>query len=169
MTNSPFALAVLLAAVGRSLLGQTPPAPMQVLIASDFDDPVAGVDGWWGSNSYNPTITLAYHASNGNPQGYISVSESAGDDAFMYFVAPAKFLGDKRAAYNGILTLEMKQTEADRRGFDHESLLFHRRKLTECLLEILPSGPGAVTNPSGPRIHNRPSWRTCVGTTTGLG
>lgn len=103
-------LALLVSLFALSLRGQMQTAPLTPLVASDFDDLLTAADGWKGTNNANGTATLTWQSTNGNPLGYVSISESAGDSATMYFVAPAKFLGDQRAAYNGVLAFDLRQS-----------------------------------------------------------
>jgi hypothetical protein len=86
------------------------------LAASDFVSFGGAADGWRASNSantINPRQDFTYTADNGNPGGYISVGETAGTNGILYFDAPAKFLGDKRKAYNGVLTFDLRYSEPD--------------------------------------------------------
>jgi hypothetical protein len=105
--QSMVVLALLVGSLSQSL-GQSPP-PMVTLAASDFE---ADAEGWRGTNDANGAETLTFNTGGAasNSVGYISVSESQGDSDTMFFSAPAKFLGDKRAAYNGLLRFQLKQS-----------------------------------------------------------
>ena len=111
-TTTRLTLAALLALFastpGHSLLGQS----LVTIAASNFDDTNIRADGWLGKNNLNGAETLTYNTggATANSVGYISVSETTGDDATMYFAAPAKFLGDKHTAYNGFLRFNFKQS-----------------------------------------------------------
>jgi len=72
------------------------------LAASDFE---VNADGWHGTNTMNGPETLTYNTggATSNSVGYISVSESQGGSGSM-------FLGDQRAAYNGLLRFSHKQS-----------------------------------------------------------
>lgn len=83
-------------------------SPLTVLVASDFDNVANGVDGWTGINSMGGSETITNSATNGIYLGGISWRESP-DGAGTFYVAPAKFLGDQRAAYNGILTFFLRR------------------------------------------------------------
>lgn len=78
--------------------------------ASHFDDTNSPFDGWRGTNSPAYQTNLLGGATS-NSVGYIRIGESSGDGQTMYFVAPSKFLGDKRSAYNGFLQLKLRQSE----------------------------------------------------------
>ena len=59
------------------------------------------------------TTVLHIHAGRRHYGGYISVGESARADGTLYFDAPAKFLGDKRKAYNGVFRFDFRHSAAD--------------------------------------------------------
>jgi hypothetical protein len=86
------------------------------LAVSDFYPFRGAADGWRGTNSahiVNPQQYFTYTPDEGTTGGYISVGETAGADGILYFDAPAKFLGDKRKAYNGMFRFDFKQSAAD--------------------------------------------------------
>jgi len=93
-------LLLLVPPISLPLLGQSTSPPV-ILAASTFE---AGADGWFGTNNLNGQEALAV------AQGYISVSETTGDGALMFLVAPQKFLGDQRRAYNGSLSFRLRQS-----------------------------------------------------------
>jgi hypothetical protein len=99
-------LGVLYGLANFHLFGQT---QFVTLASSDFE---TNADGWIGTNNLNGSEILTYRSggATSNSLGYISVGEASGDGATMYFVAPAKFLGDKRAAYNGFVRFSLKQS-----------------------------------------------------------
>lgn len=112
-----------------------------ILAESHFDNPVVGADGWRGTNNLNGSESLQYLAggSTSNSVGYISVHETAGDSAIMYLVAPPKFLGDKRAAYNGVLSLRFKQSATSSfTGANRYVLLFSTNFLLSFDLTLVP-------------------------------
>jgi hypothetical protein len=83
--------------------------PSRILAASDFDDATFGRDGWTGINSQGGGETVTYAPTNGLYLGGITWEEPVADGAGTYYVAPAKFLGDQRAAYNGTLTFVLRR------------------------------------------------------------
>jgi len=89
------------------------------LAVSDFYEFAGAADGWRATNSannVNPQQYFTYTADEGNSAGYISVGETAGADGILYFDAPAKFLGDKRKAYNGVFRFDLRHSAADLPG-----------------------------------------------------
>lgn len=74
---------------------------------STFD---ADADGWTALDS-NTGSTPAYQAAGGNPGGFIQVFDGVGGTATFY-VAPAKFLGDKSAYYGGTLQFDLQVSVA---------------------------------------------------------
>lgn len=106
------AIVLLASTASRALFAQT---PLVTLASSDFE---MNAEGWQGTNTANGRETLTYKTggASSNSVGYISVNETSGDGQVMYFAAPAKFLGDKRAAYHGLLRFNLKQSAADSSG-----------------------------------------------------
>ena len=123
-TNSRLILATLLVLLaggsGLSVRGQQP----VTLAASHFDN-TNRADGWLGTNDANGSETLSYNSGDAtsNSIGYISVSETSGDGHSMFLAAPAKFLGDKHAAYNGFLKFQLKQSATQGGRADHFVIL----------------------------------------------
>ena len=71
-------------------------------VYSDFS-----VDGeGWMIKGVNGDYQPDYNLTGGNPGGYISGSNDL-DAGLWVFVAPAKFLGDKRGAYNRALSFNL--------------------------------------------------------------
>jgi gliding motility-associated-like protein len=74
-------------------------------ITSDFN---TNNDGWQATDSplggFNGST---YRATGGNPNGHISAKDIL-PLSTMYFVAPAKFLGNKSWAYNNSLSFDLK-------------------------------------------------------------
>jgi hypothetical protein len=75
----------------------------------------SGAEGWMIADIYNyplanPPQVLGYysptfHASGGNPGGFISMTDPSG--YWFWFDAPAAFLGDHSDAYGGFLQFDM--------------------------------------------------------------
>lgn len=80
-------------------------------ISSDFP---TNADGWTTPNDADATI--AYNATGGNPGGYVSGSPffittgSGNIYLYFYFIAPAKFLGNRNAYYDGTLRFDLQQS-----------------------------------------------------------
>lgn len=101
-----WALPLCLAAGGQEV------TPLVTLAESNFE---TNTESWLGANSGFGTESLT--RLQGGPTAtslwYISVSETSGDGTAMFFSAPAKYLGDKRNAYHGILSFNLKQSATD--------------------------------------------------------
>lgn len=91
-----------------------PPPPIceLVLAETNFDDPVVGADGWRGQNNDGGSEILEWLNPSGD-DGYIQLREDNGDSATMLFVASDAYLGDKRLAYGGRLTFNIRQRHTD--------------------------------------------------------
>jgi gliding motility-associated-like protein len=61
----------------------------------------------WTALDSNTGSTPAYQATGGNPGGFIQVFDGVGGTATFY-VAPAKFLGNKSAYYGGTLKFDLQ-------------------------------------------------------------
>ncbi|MCU0420691.1 MAG: gliding motility-associated C-terminal domain-containing protein [Cyclobacteriaceae bacterium] len=72
-------------------------------LTSTFD---TGTEGWTAiDNQSGPTPTFV--ASGGNPGGFIQVRDGVGGTA-AYFVAPAKFLGNRASSYGQTLRFDLQ-------------------------------------------------------------
>ena len=121
-SSQRLALAALLSGVllaGHLVSGQPLPTNLVVIAASDFE---VNADGWVGTNSDGGSETILYLSggATSNSIGHINLTESSQDNATSFFVAPAKFLGDQRAAYNGWLTFNLRQNKTA--NLDHNRL-----------------------------------------------
>jgi hypothetical protein len=85
--------------------------PMVTLVSSDFEV-TNNLDGWRGTNNSGNSRPVTYQPGGptSNSVGYISMVEGVADSSFNHFIAPDKFLGDQRAAYNGLLTFYYRKT-----------------------------------------------------------
>src|SRR3989442_10496016 len=110
-TNTQFKFAVALSLLVTSAKAPVLGESLATLAASHFDDTNYLADGWQGVNTNNgPGLTYKPGGATSNSVGYISLSQTQGDSQTMHFAAPEKFLGDKRSAYNGFLTMRLKQS-----------------------------------------------------------
>jgi uncharacterized repeat protein (TIGR01451 family) len=75
------------------------------IAASTFD---ANNEAW---TTFGDATTTAptFTATGGNPGGNVCATDR-GDGIFWYFQAPSKFLGNVSAAYNGVLSFDLKQS-----------------------------------------------------------
>ncbi|HEY1683857.1 MAG TPA: laminin B domain-containing protein [Tepidisphaeraceae bacterium] len=87
------------------------------LASSTFD---TNVDGWAALDisgtsptgavpPVDATYSVDYHATGGNPGGYISETDQS--TGTYYYNAPSKFLGDQSSAENGTLSFDIMDTE----------------------------------------------------------
>jgi Laminin B (Domain IV)/PEP-CTERM motif len=74
-----------------------------VLAESNWDNPADGVDGWSSANGG----LVSRENAGGNPGGYLQVNAQGN---FVYWVAPAKFLGNQSGAYSGLLNFDLQQS-----------------------------------------------------------
>ena len=80
------------------LFGVTASAFSQVQpVASDFEDPFLGLDGW---TAFGDTANLRWESEGGNPGGYFAVDDSA-SGGVVFYSAPPKFLGARAAGAYG--------------------------------------------------------------------
>ena len=75
------------------------------LAASTFN---SNIDGW-AVQGDSTTVAPSHVASGGSPGGYITITDSAAGGV-MYWLAPAKFRGDRSAAYGGRLKFSLRAT-----------------------------------------------------------
>ena len=61
-------------------------------------------DGWLTKNS---VMDFEWLSSGGSPNGFIQAKDQSGEDLW-FFSAPAKFLGNKAAAYGGTLSFDLR-------------------------------------------------------------
>jgi alkaline phosphatase D len=102
LTGLLFSTAVVVA-VAASASGAT-------LVSSTFD---SGDDAWRAGEFLTTsalTVAPAYFATGGNTGGYLRVPDVAEWGAYH---APAKFLGNKAAAYGGSLSFDLRIQESD--------------------------------------------------------
>ena len=73
----------------------------------------SGAEGWTTAQGGNPA-SIEFHASGGNPGGYVSETDEVQDDASLFvFVAPPAWTGDLSANYGGTFSFDMQHTSAD--------------------------------------------------------
>ncbi len=73
-----------------------------IIVESTFDN---NNDGW--RRSGDASSVYRWHASGGNPGGYISVQDAA-HGAADYFVAPGKFLGNLENFWDGYFSFDIR-------------------------------------------------------------
>jgi hypothetical protein len=80
--------------------------PLEVLAAGPTSYFDTDAEGWTALGDF--AVPVTWVAAGGNPGGNISVVDSV-SGGVMYFVAPAKFLGDQLAAFGQTLSFDLKQ------------------------------------------------------------
>jgi hypothetical protein len=87
------------------------------LAVSTFD---SNAEGW--AVIGNGVGTPTYQATGGNPGGYVSATDQT-DDTTWFWSAPAKFLGNKSAAYGGVLRFDLRQDSIDAQFQEYDVIL----------------------------------------------
>lgn len=108
------ACAIVGALLGLSLPG---PASAATLVSSNFN---TSVDGWTAVG--DTTAPATWVATGGNPGGFVQVSDTA-SGGVMFWVAPAKFLGDKATTYSGRLRFDLRQSDTSSQFEDSDVVL----------------------------------------------
>ena len=80
------------------------------LAGANVTDSFSADNGGWTRVGDN-TIAPAFHATGGNPGGYVSIDDPANGTGD-FFVAPAKYLGNQSAALNQTLSFDLLLTNA---------------------------------------------------------
>jgi hypothetical protein len=120
------------------LLAAAVPIFSAAIVSSTFDNPADGVDGWTivGDGS-----APAHVPAGGNPGGYITTTDQAAG-SIVYWVAPAKFLGDRTAAFGGTITFDLRQSIAGSQFVDNNPLV--RLTGNGTVLSFFGSGPATA-------------------------
>jgi Laminin B (Domain IV) len=132
--------ASILAAVGLVITGIASAA-----ITSTFD---ADSDGWSAIGDF--AAPVQWVAAGGNPGGHIEIPDAV-LGGVTFFVAPAKFLGDKSVAIGSALTFDLQQLiSGGANQFDDSDVTLSGNGIT--LVYNLPSNPaiGSWTSYSVP-------------------
>jgi laminin B (domain IV) len=119
-------------------------ADSHVIVSSTFD---TDADGWVAKDLAFPnpgvppvplnTFTPVYQPTGGNPGGHLSLADPTANAWYWY--APAKFLGDRHAAYGGTLSFDLAVTGTGT-PFDEEDVILVGGGVT--LVFTLPARPG---------------------------
>ncbi|HFC11370.1 MAG TPA: hypothetical protein ENJ56_00900, partial [Anaerolineae bacterium] len=78
-------------------------------------------DGWFGSG--DTTTSPNYVASGGNPDGYLSLADSATGGVW-YWEAPYQYLGNISTAYGKTLSFDLKQSSTSNQ-FDYDDIILN--------------------------------------------
>jgi hypothetical protein len=119
-------------------------ADSHVIVSSTFD---TDAEGWVVKDLAFPnpgvppaplnTFTPVYQPTGGNPGGYLSLVDPTANSWYWY--APAKFLGDRHAAYGGTLSFDLAVTGTGA-PFDEEDVILVGGGVT--VVFTLPARPG---------------------------
>jgi hypothetical protein len=90
------------AAVGLVLSATVSASFATVLAFSNF---TFDADGWLAKNGASP---ISWFSTGGDPGGYVQAKDQSGDATLRFFSAPAKFVGNKLAAYGGTLSFDLR-------------------------------------------------------------
>jgi hypothetical protein len=85
-------------------------APRTLAVESVFD---STTEGWTTWDSIPPYRAVRFEAAEGNPGGAAAFTESGGDGATTFWVAPAKFLGERAGLYGGTFSFQLRQSTDD--------------------------------------------------------
>ena len=142
---------VALAVAGLLLMAAFPVASAgaAALVASNFNNSREGWQVAGDATSATPT----YFATGGNPGGYISSTDSV-VGGVSYWVAPPKFRGDHGAAYGGLLTFALRQSDGSSQ-FDADDVIIQGDGLT--LAHDTAVNPAVAPNWTTYRVRLRPS------------
>jgi alkaline phosphatase D len=100
-------------------LAYSPVTSAATIASSTWDNPADGLDGW---TFINDGTNLQRVATGGNPGGFLQITDLALGPT-IYFVAPAKFLGNKASAYGNALSFDLQQTPVNDPFDDTDVLL----------------------------------------------
>jgi hypothetical protein len=119
-SNPSIALLVLKVIAGRAF-AHSAGAPSRAALAIQSDFQSECPEGWTATNRDGGLETLVCVDSDSGR--FISAQESQGDGKTMYFQAPAKFLGNQSAAYNGMLLYDLRQIHNDQMSHGADVIL----------------------------------------------
>lgn len=125
------------------------------LAVSDFE---VNADGWTGTNTGGGSEPVTYKlgGATSNSAGYIGINEVNQDNVISFFVAPPKFLGDQRAAYNGFLTFYFRQNKTGNFNSGNRLVVFGSG--TNFLSFDVPVIPGADWQYFALPLNEKAGW-----------
>jgi hypothetical protein len=133
----------------------------QVLAESTFD---ADAQGWTVGGSTAPVGEVTWQPQGGHPGGYALHWGGTGEPgAIWYWSAPAEFLGDRRAAYGGLLTFDLSTNIPEGATTDPILLLASRpgsagTAVVLAMQTLTPAVVGAGWLAYGVRLSTAVSW-----------
>lgn len=108
--------ATCLPTVAAALLLAASPAS-RADVKSDFG---VDADGWTGFGDF--AVNVTWQSAGGNPGGTIKLVDSV-SGGVMYWIAPAKFLGDQSGAFGRSLSFDLKQVIGTPNQFSDEDVV----------------------------------------------
>lgn len=110
------------------------------LVTDNFSQDSAG---WQQAAGGNPPFDADWSGSGGDPDGFVSVTNTALDAVLtdIALIAPSKYLGDQSAAFGQALTFSL-------RGFDDGISLFGLQSPYVLLVADIPTDPNLAPEPS---------------------
>lgn len=135
------------------------PTNLVVLVSSDFE---MDADGWTGTNGNGGSEIVVYKAggATSNSVGFIGINETVQDGTLSFLVAPPKFHGDKRAAYNGYITFHHRQNKTGNLSDGNRLVVIGAD--TNCLSYDLSLVPDAEWNLYVLPLNEHSGWRIGV-------
>jgi hypothetical protein len=125
-------------------------------ITSTFD---VDADGWTNSQDLVGTGSVApvFNSTGGNPGGFISVTYSSVGPPTWYWLAPAKFLGDRCVtSYNKNLKFDIKQSASPTDNTNGDVILWH--PTNSRLYHQLPVQPGSSWTSYSLLLNETAGW-----------
>lgn len=98
-----------------------------------------------------------YHATGGNPGGYIEITDLA-IGGIWYWQAPASFLGDKRVAYGRVLSFDLRQSQLDKQ-FDADDIKLQGGNPLITLVLSTAMNPGKSWTSYAVNLDPSAGWR----------
>jgi hypothetical protein len=114
-------------------------------IVENFDNPVAGANGWTAVDAQTNDYDVGYSATQGNPGGYLIGSEDDPRGGTGYWIAPSKFLGNLSAYLGGTLSYDIKVFVGTDYFNDVVVILTGNGKTASWSSNVNPVGDGWVT------------------------
>lgn len=136
---------------GTVFLGMTASPALAQLASSTFN---VDAEGWLVQGDATSAIP-DYNAAGGNPGGFISADDSVAGGVW-FWRAPAKFLGNKSAAYNETLTFDLIQSLTTTQ-FNDVDISLAGGGIT--LVFDTPNNPGTDWTPYSILLNESAGWR----------
>ncbi len=128
-------------------------SPSGCTVASTFD---SANDGWQViGDAERQTGVPQYMATGGNPGGYLSAEDDVAGGTW-YWAAPAQYLGEQNAAYQGTLSFQLKQSPTTQQ-FEEDDVIIEGAGKT--LVMTLPQSPGENWTAYALQLNEDAGWK----------